>query len=233
MESGFSVDLISDLNITNTEQFDWTGKPTSLFCVIAGNISHDHDTIRYVLDHLATMYRGIFYIDGALEHYCLENFNSTVEKIGQICQAIPNAVYMHNHVVVLNGIAFVAVNGWYKNSANIQNFEDRDICSGLQKEDLAYLTQTIKSLQNHKDISKIIVISNSIPSEYLNFIQDHNHHLIVYEPGFSLIADISSKVTHWLYSGSDIVNDCILNNRRYVNNPRITNQPYWPKRIML
>lgn len=233
VEVGFSVDLISDLNVTKSQSFEWTGKPTSLFCIIAGNISDDLDTVKYVLEHLSSMYRGIFYIDGPLEHPIIQNFNETVTSLGQICQQIPNAIYMHNHVVVLNSIAFVAVNGWYKNNAYIQDFEDRNMCESLQKEDLGYLSQTLRNLQKHKDISKIIVISSSIPSDHLNFKYNDNIKYTVYEPSLSLIMDTDSKVTHWFYSGTNIVTDRTFNKRRYVNNPNITNQPYWPKRIVL
>jgi len=41
----FGFDLISDLELTDSDVFDWEGKSTSLFCLIAGNIS---DNLRVV-----------------------------------------------------------------------------------------------------------------------------------------------------------------------------------------
>lgn len=233
MDTVFSIDLLSDLNVSKSQPFDWTGKPTSLFCVIAGNVSDDIDTVKYVLEHLGNMYRGVFYIDGPLEHHCLENFSETVKQISEICQKMPNVIYMHNHVVVLNGVAFVAVNGWYKNNANIQDFSDRERVADFQKDDLGYLSQTLRNLQRHKDISKIIVISSSIPSDHFMYRNSETSFKTLYEPALSLVMDRAYKVTHWLYSGTNIVNDTVYNNRRFVNNPHVSSITYWPKRILI
>ena len=62
MTIGF--DVISDLFLTPEESFNWEGKATSLYCVIAGNISNDVKVITQTLRHLSRFYQGIFYIDG-------------------------------------------------------------------------------------------------------------------------------------------------------------------------
>lgn len=232
MEHGYTVDLISDLNLENNQVFDWSGKPTSLFCCIAGGISGNPTVIKNVLEHLSTMYRGVLYIDGGTEHKILPNHSDTIEQITNICKAVSNVIYLHNHVVVLNDVAFVGINGWYGNYAQHLNPGDKFMITALQNEDLAYLSTTIKSLQNRSDTKKIVVISNSIPTDYLMYgsVDLVNDGV---EPGISLVLDRTKKVTHWLYGGGTILNDLFYNGRRYVNNPDIPGQPYWPKRILI
>ena len=62
-------DLISDLNLYPEDSFNWEGKATSLYCIIAGNISEDLRTIKQTLSHLSKFYQGIFYTLGSLEYH--------------------------------------------------------------------------------------------------------------------------------------------------------------------
>lgn len=225
-----SVDLISDLNLEKSEQFDWTGKPTSLFCAIAGNISNDISRVKETLEHLGSLYRGVFYIDGQTEHKSLLQYDKTVEKLSEICKPLQNVIYMQNHVVVLNNIAFVAINGWQNYEP--KNPEESFLLDGRRNEDLGYLSNSLRNLQLHRDATKIVIISSCIPTEHLFFKKrkfDHDG----FEPGLSLIMDTDHKVNHWLYGGTNIVGDFEYNRRRYVNNPKINGQPYWPKRIII
>lgn len=233
MQLEYSVDLISDLNLTVTDHFDWTGKPTSLFCIVAGNISSDLAVVKNVLTHLGTVYRGVLYIDGPLEHPDIMEYRSKVYKIEQLCKPIKNVVYMHNYVVVLNSIAFVGINGWYGLGVLDLQVEDDGILRQLQGEDVGYLTKTIKSLQLHKDANRIMVISNSLPADYLLYDTTTSSCLDGIEPGISLVMDTDEKVTHWLYGGPHPTADYLYNGRRFVNNPKIKGQPYWPKRIVI
>ena len=232
MSLEFSVDLISDLNLERSEQFDWTGKASSLFCVVAGNVSKDLKKVSEVLEHLGTQYRGVFYIDGSLEHTTISNYENRIEKLTSICKPLQNVIYMHNHVVVLNSIAFVAINGWYTNIPRQLTAEEYYLLDSCRNEDLGYLSNTIKNLQLHRDATKIVVVSSCIPSEHL-FYKKYVPSCDGVEPGLALVMDTDHKVSNWLYGGSEIVNDVTFNKRRYVNNPRFKNQPYWPKRIVV
>ena len=51
MNIGF--DVISDLNLDAEDSFDWEGKATSLYLIIAGNISSDLRVIHQTLVHLS------------------------------------------------------------------------------------------------------------------------------------------------------------------------------------
>lgn len=232
MSIEFSVDLISDLKLDKHDIFDWTGKSTSLFCVIAGNISAESSKIAEVLEHLSTVYRGVFYIDGRLEHTSIRNYENRVKELKKICDRNKNVIYLHEHAVVLNGIAFLAINGWY-NSAIKDNVEDKLLIEEYKNQDVGYLSNSIRSLQLHREVSKIVIISSCIPSEHLLYQHHRKYNFLSPEPGLALVMDTDRKVTHWLYGGVDISTDMVYNRRRYVNNPNFEKAPYWPKKIVI
>lgn len=233
MEIEFSVDLISDLNLDKSDIFDWTGNATSLFCCIAGNISDDTNVIKNVLEHLSTMYRGVFYIDGYKEHNNLRDNESRIKEIVDICEPIKNVIYLHNHVVVLNGHAFIGINGWYTNKSKVDSLEDLIHLENIRNEDLGYLSTTIKNLQLHSDVKKLVIISSCIPNENVLYNHESSFTTEGIEPALSLVMDVDKKVSHWLYGGTEVISDSFFNKRRFVNNPRIKGQPYYPKRIVL
>lgn len=231
MSESFYVDLISDLHLTDSDTFDWEGKSTSLFCVVAGNISDDLEVLHRTLKHLGDNYRGVFYIDGSLEHSDLSEYDSRILSIRKICDSLNNVVYLHNHVVILNGIAFVGVNGWYGNRKQLNEPEDAEYIEMYKKDEVNYLSNTIKQLQGHDEVNKIIIISNSMPSKYLgfnspkvNFPDDENLAL-------SLLFDYGVMVKAWLFGTDDIDVDVEVGSRRFVNNPVMPGLLYWPKKI--
>lgn len=228
----YSVDLISDLWLDDSDQFDWTGKSTSLFCVVTGNISSCHKKITDVLHHLGQVYRGVLYIDGTIEHGDYRNYAENIEELAALCKPIENVIYMHNHVVILNSIAFIGINGWYGQHLRTTNFQEAMLINSLNNDDVTYLGNTIRGLQLHKDAKKLVVISNSIPSTHFTYgaVDDYIDGL---EPGLALTMDTDHKVTHWLFGGSQILCDTEYHGRRYVNNPAVKGQPYWPKRIVI
>lgn len=231
--SKFSIDLISDLNLTITDTFDWSEKQTSLFCVVAGNISSDLTVLEKTLSHLGDNYRGVLFIDGSLEHENIQDYHLRTEQIKTICKNINNVIYLHNHVVVLNGIAFIGCNGWYGNRKNSNCIEEIEYLEQYRADDLYYLTSSIKKFQNNPEIEKIVIISNSIPSDYLAFNSPNVEFPEHLNLTLGLLFDIDCKVSKWLFGTNDISIDVTLADRRYVNNPVMSGLIYHPKRIEL
>lgn len=229
----FSVDLISDLKLTADDHFDWTDRQTSMFCIVAGNISDDLAVIGKVLLSLSHSYKNILYIDGSLEHTDLLSYDVRIMELQELCRTIPNVVFMHNHVVILGDIAFVAINGWFNNRESVNSVEELMMVNEYRQSDLAYLSNTIKTLQLHLDTKQIAVISSCTPSKQMLYGQISNLLHKNLEPIMVLAADSDRKINTWMYGGSNIVTDAYINKRRYVNNPKIGNQPYWPKKIVL
>jgi predicted phosphohydrolase len=225
----FGFDLISDLNLKSGEDFDFTGKPTSLFCLIPGNISTDLKVVGKVLRHLSTLYHGIFFIDGSLENYDVISRDNRVADIQKICSGIRNAIYLHNNVVVVDGIAVLGINGWYKNYEN-NTLVDEFHANCFKYEDISYLEKTIEKLQLHVDVKKIIILSNCVPFKELYYGECDQDDDKIY-PGYILYKDTENKVVKWVYGTYKKIVDTTINNINYVNNAKYDREPYYAKRI--
>jgi len=226
----FSIDLISDLNIEDGSEFNWTGKPTSLFCAIAGSIGASSKTVETILKHLSTLYRGVFFIDGNGEHKNLREYTSTVERLSDICSKLPNVIYMHNQVVILDNIAFVGANCWFNSRQKGGNPIENLLVDAFRMEDLSYLATTLKNLQSFREAKQIVIFTSSPPNENLL----HNKPPTTSAaPITSLMVDSDRKVTHWLFGGTESVVEVEHNGVKIINNPKIENRPYWPKRIVI
>ena len=73
-----TFDLISDLHLETWDQeFDWSNRATSHYCVVAGDISQDRKSALHCLKKLGQSYQAVFYIDGNDEH------KGSIAKIGR------------------------------------------------------------------------------------------------------------------------------------------------------
>lgn len=226
----FGFDLISDLNLTANEGFTWENKATSLYCLIAGNISSDLKTVAKVLAHLKNFYQGVFYIPGSLEYQDVENIDKRTDELVRLCSQFRNVAILHQHVVIIDGIAILGVNGWYG------NLETKDLGTELtiqekRHDDIHYLKNSLERLQRHLDVRKIILVTNSVPGEDLYFgeIPDFVRHQL--PPDLTLYADTEHKISHWVFGTHGKIVDTVINNINYVNNPKLNRNPYWAKRI--
>jgi len=228
MAIGF--DLISDLNLSPEDSFNWEGKATSLYCIIAGNISDDLRTIRQTLLHLSRFYQGIFYTMGSLEYNNTNDVQARTDEIHKICHSVPNVAIMHHHVVVVDGIAVIGTNGWYGNTVDTDPAVS-ELLEIHRNDDIVYLKNTISRLQKHLDVKKIVVVSNSVPSPELYFGEQPAHLVNQLNLGITLLADTEGKVSHWLYGTYGKIVDTNINGINYINNSYFGRKPYWAKRI--
>lgn len=224
-------DLISDLNLYPEDSFNWEGKATSLYCIIAGNISEDLRTIKQTLSHLSKFYQGIFYTLGSLEYHNTDDIVKRTNEIYKICNSIRNLAIMHHHVVVVDGIAVVGANGWYGNT--IYDEEAESILEVHRNADILYLRNTIERLQKHLDVKKIVVVTNSVPSIELYFGEHPSTIDKQLNLSIALVADTESKISHWLYGTYEKVVDTNINDINYINNSSFKRNPYWAKRIAI
>lgn len=226
MEIGF--DLISDLNLDPEDSFNWEGKATSLYCIIAGNISKDLRTVYQTLGHLSKFYQGIFYVPGLLEYTGVDHETRTKEISG-LMKRLPKVALLYHHVVIVDGIAIVGANGWSADNPidiNPELVKDR-------LDDIAYLNKSVSKLQTHLDVKKVLVITACIPRRQLYFgkIPDHVEDHIY--PDYCLTSDTEMKITHWAFGSVETQIDTIISGVKYVNNPYFKKQPYWAKRILI
>lgn len=229
MTIGF--DIISDLNLTEDDNFNWEGKATSLYCIIPGNISSDKVIVQETLEHLSKVYHGVFFIDGANDHPSLEDHHKRVSDFTKMCKLYKNVVYLHNNVVVVDGVALVGCNGWYGNHKMMDNI-DQIRCEMLYHEDLSYICSTVEKLQLHVDVKQIVMISNSVPTKELYYGETPDD-LGEMGPSMALVHDTESKVTNWVFGSYEKSVDTIKSGIHYLNNCSYRKNPYWAKRIEL
>ena len=228
MTIGF--DVISDLNLSPEDSFNWEGKATSLYCIIAGNISNDLRTIHQTLLHLSRFYQGVFYTLGSLEYDGVIDIDKRTEDLGRLCRTIKNVAVLHHHVVIIDGIAIAGANGWYGNTIP-SDLETEVKIEAQRHEDIVYVKSTVERLQRHLDVKKIIIVSNSVPGPELYFGEDPASVQSQLNLNLILPVDTEKKITHWVYGTYGKVVDTVINNVNYINNSSFKRKPYWAKRI--
>ena len=225
-----SFDLIGDLNLDPEESFNWENKATSLYLLIAGNISDDLRTIQQTLQHLSQFYQGILYVPGLAEYSASVDHEDRTREIYAAIKRIPNVTFLYHHVIVIDGVAVLGTNGWSLD--NLSHLDGEVIKSRF--EDIVYLSKSIQRLQTHGDIKKIMLLTSCIPGRHLYFGEEPSY--IEDEfifPDYCLKADTELKVTHWAFGGTRIVTNTMQDGITYINNPYTRNSPYWPARIAI
>lgn len=247
----FTFDLISDLHLESwNESVDWTGRPTSPHCVIAGDICYDRSILIKFLKHLSQCYQGVFYIDGNDEHKLYMNqLGESYQDLAYKIRKMPNVVYLQDNVVVVNGVALIGTNGWWGydldlslDSSEVQawlkekeSYSDQVINSirNYSKTDAKYIVASIKRLQTHPDVKKIVVISHTVPRA----------DLIEHDPGLlgklkfncmgnryiaqALDVDTEHKIHTWCFGHYHGKVDQYRDGVRWVNNCRGRKDTLW------
>lgn len=224
-------DIISDLNLSSEENFNWANKVTSLYCIIAGNISSDIVKVSKVLTHLSRLYQGVFYIPGTLEYEETTSISGRLKELSRMCEGIPGVCLLYQQVAFISGVAVVGVNGWEER----EDFSIHNIYKATARNgDFSYLAKSISKLQKHLDVKEIIVVSNAVPREELYFGQKPTTRPLDSTPlSDALQTDLERKTTHWVYGSNEISTDTYLDTIHYISNPYTRPSPYWAKRITI
>jgi hypothetical protein len=251
-----TFDVISDLHLDSLDNFSWEGKSTSLFCIVAGNISAKRDVLFEFLDEIKDYYEGVFFVDGELEHEeYKDDFETSYRNLEEGIELIDRVVFMHENIVVLNGVTLVATNGWTTFdfssqagiNANIQFLDER----GLVREEHAneifkmaitdqhYMYNSIQTCQTLEDCENIIVITNTVPiPDLINHKDDYDGTILGDVTGSTglndcLTTDRQKKVKTWVFGKFVDELDFNVGNIRYVSNPGKGRSldTYYPKRI--
>ena len=256
-----AFDLISDLHIETWDQdFDWTGLPTSMVCVVAGDISRDRETVIKTLTHLGQCYRAVFYIDGNDEHrYSLDNLGESYQTLARQIKKIPNVTYLQDNMCIVDGVAFLGTNGWwtydmdpeidydqsrrwFRERYQINELEVNNV-EAMAFNDYAYLAKSVERLQTHQDVKKIVLVTHTVPSvelvdhdleitgTYRLNCTGNSHILKVFE------YDSERKISTWCFGHYHNDADHVIAGVRFVNNCRgrghtpWSKSVYYPKRI--
>lgn len=256
-----SVDLISDLHVESWDQFDWSGQATSPYCIVAGDVARNREQLLEALEHLGKCYPGgVFYVDGNEEHRdYYHDLGASYQDLAKDIESIPKVVFMQDQVIILRGVAFLGTNAWWTYDFNpeldldlcvqsaqdhfgISNAQARNI-SSLAYNDADYFKRSVRRLQTHKEVAKVVLISHTVPAPWLiSHDIDLAGHLRYNGMGCSPISscideDTEHKIHTWCFGHYHRPVDQDLGGVRYVCNPRgrggtpWSQHPYYPKRI--
>jgi hypothetical protein len=228
-EVGF--DIISDLYLCPNDSFNWQNKATSLYCIVAGNISSDLRTVIQVLFHLSTLYHGVFFVPGKLEYENCESLTKRTDELLAVGEGIPNLVVLYNSVITVDGVALLGSNGW----GNIENKLDlkNTVMTAAKYEDFTYLLKSLGKLQKHLDVRKIILITSAVPREDLYFGEVPDN-VVDQIPLVNILeADTEKKVSHWVFGTYNKPVDLDIDNITYVSNSKNQYGPYYAKRLAI
>jgi predicted phosphohydrolase len=259
----FTFDLISDLHLAAKDTFDWTGLATSPVCIVAGDIAMDVEIVKETLEHLGQCYQAVFYIDGNNEHrYNLDSISQSYNILGEAIADIDNVVFLQDNCVIVNGVAIVGTNGWwtYDLDPGIDDEQCRlwycDVMDvsmsvtgaihSLAYNDVAYLRNSIKTLQTHPEVRSIVLVTHTVPS--VSLIEHDIEITSTYKfnvMGNSIMqmvldSDTENKVKTWCFGHYHNPIDQYQHGIRYVNNCRGRvegsaqwSPTYYPKRIVV
>lgn len=256
-----AFDLISDLHLeTWPEPFDWSGKATSPFCVVAGDVCRDRELLTHTLKHLTSQYQAVFYIDGNDEHrWGLEDLNASYASLYQQIKKIKNVVYLQDNVVVIDGVAILATNGWFGFDFDLtidpeqamlwceENYKLSPVATAnikkMSSTDAQYMIASVNRLQKHQDVKKIVVVTHTVPDPCLiehdielvgkmRFNVMGNRYMMQ-----ALAADTERKIHTWCFGHYHGSIDRVKSNVRFINNCRGRGDTAWkqwvyhPRRI--
>lgn len=226
-----SFDIISDLCLGPNEIFKMNNIATSLYCVVAGNISSDTRTIIQTLSHISKFYHGVLYIPGSLEYENIKDIEYRTQELEAICDFIDGVSILYRNVAIIDGVAIAGINGW----GFIDKEYDISTIARLheREDDIVYLEKSIEKLQLHLDVKKIILVSSIIPNVELYYGEMPSNHWD-YELTNCLISDTEKKISHWVFGGSNNIVDVKPIDINYISNPYVVSKNnYWPKRISI
>lgn len=251
-----NFDLISDLYLDTLEDFTWEGKATSLFCIVAGNISKDHAVLFGFLDYISQFYEGVFFIDGDLEHDNFGgDFDTSYASLRDNINDIEGVFFLHENIIILPGITLLATNGWttFDFTTNNEITETMEFLEArnsvpiatandifkLAVTDQHYMYNSLESVQDMDEVENLIVVTNSVPCpEFITHDDDYDGTLLGDVSGNSGLLDCLSndpkkKVKTWIFGKYTGDIDYEIDGVRFVNNPGLNKDPgiYYPKII--
>lgn len=259
----FAFDLISDLHVeTWGGQLDWSGRATSPVCVVAGDVARDRTTVLRTLRHLGQCYQAVFYIDGNDEHTdSLGDLNTSYSDLARKIARIPNVVYLQDNVIVIDGVAILGTNGWwgfdfdlsidsessaewYKDKFELSSSAVRSIAK-MATTDSLYMGTSIKRLQTHRDVKKIVMVTHTVPDPALIShdlalegqlrMNTMGNRLMMQ----ALALDTENKIDTWCFGHYHGSVDQVRSGIRFVNNCRgradtqYAQHVYHPRRIVI
>jgi hypothetical protein len=216
------------------------------------------------LKHLANCYAAVFYIDGNDEHtYNYHRIGESYQELARSINRLDRVTYLQDNVIVIDGVAILGTNGWW--GYDLDENINRDDCkqhmtdwyakimpdfeinpeeiSNMSRRDVAYLINSVRRLQTHNDVKKIVIVTHTVPGAHLirhdlelanttkfNHMGNRLMHLVHTN-------DTERKISTWCFGHYHGNVDKTIEGIRFVNNcrgrgdSRYRQDAYFPKRI--
>jgi len=250
----FTFDLISDLHVDAWPSVDWSVMPTSPVCVVAGNISRDRRLVLETLRELGRSYQAVFYVDGDLEHEShLANLGYSYADLAHKISRIPNVVYLQDNVIVIDGVAILGTNGWWgfdldlgvDPTGSAQQFQEQHNLSAeavkaiskMSNTDAVYMVNSVKRLQTHPDVKKIVMVTHTVPDASLISHDVNLEGCLAFNTmgnrlmQQALTVDSENKIHTWCFGHYPGSVDQVRDGIRYVNNCRGRGNTAWCQHV--
>jgi hypothetical protein len=216
-------------------------KTESNYLIVAGDISDNiYNSIEY-LNILSENYEKILFVDGNHEHinkypelYDTNYINSLInnEKI----------IYLTNKPYIIDKTVFLGACGWwdYNNLNNIEkctNYFKNWINHFTKNDNMNFINNVIKQskkecenlhkllniYQTNNNINNIVLITHTVP--YIEFCDndkeeyENDNFSTQYNTQYNNLLKYN-KISHWIFGHAHQDWDKIINNIRFVSNPR-------------
>jgi predicted phosphohydrolase len=196
----------------------------------------------------------VFYIDGNDEHVnSLDDLSTSYADLIRRIRRIPNVVYLQDNVVVVEGVAILGTNGWwgFDFDLGIDPAQARAWCgehyhlndatlksiARMSSTDAQYMINSMKRLQTHQDVKKIVMVTHTVPDPALIAHDvDLDGHMRFNVMGNRLMTqaleyDTENKVHTWCFGHYHGSVDQIRSGIRYVNNCRGRGDQAWAQHV--
>ena len=218
---------------------------TSPYCIVAGDVSRNRLDLVRTLRHLGQCYRAVFYIDGNDEHADhWHDLTMSYQDLARRIKKIPNVIYLQDNVVVIDGVAILATNGWWgfdfgndcEPTQSAQWYQSKwtpPLESGVLQNigrqatfDYTYLRNSVKRLQTHNDVKHVIMVTHTVPlPQLIEHDIDLNGTFRFNCMGNSGMAecldqDLEKKIHTWCFGHYHMPVDQMRHGVRFVNNCR-------------
>lgn len=240
-----NFDIISDLRLDSIKDINWEHKATSLFCLVAGNVSSNHDVVFDFLEHIKNYYRGVFFIDGDLEHQEADgDFEESYYSLRNGIEEIENVFFLHENVIVLDNVILVGTNGWtsfnFTDESLIESNMNFLIHKGSHTEhetrqifkmavtDQSYLHQSLITAEDIPECANIVIVTNCVPRyEIIEKDADYRDTItgdLIGSSGIHrcLESDQLNRNITWVFGRYPKPFDETIDDVRYISNPAIS-----------
>ena len=238
-------DLISDLHEdfwNQDQQVRWEGIGTSLVAVVLGDVSRDPEVTYKTVVDISKYYKYVIFVDGNHEHNNQCGIQEHNQLMRQRFNKYHNIQYLNRNAIVVDGVAFVGVNGWwtfdfmepeisredcywYFASNFIYSEPFMQEVMDTARQDATTMCEIVAKLTMDSAVNEIVILTHTAPFNKFMDVQQPQHPAHYSRCGSSYLSkiidfDINNKINIWCFGHVHQEFDEVINGIRYICHPR-------------